>query len=199
MTRAYDLDGVICAFCSAYRELIVSECGLEIPPISETFPTIWRWDKAAGVTNRQNNALWKIIKEGDFWETLEPTSEGLAALARIREQRTQGDHVYFITSRPGKYAKHLSEFWLDAHGYECPTVLISSAKGPVCQGLEVEMFLDDKPENCLEVSLACPQAQIFLLDAPYNRNTGIEESRPNVTRVKSILDERIMGVQTVAA
>ncbi len=128
--------------------------------------------------------------DGLFWVELEPLPECHAALAMIQEQQEQGDIIYFITNRPGKYAWHLTNDWLVAQGYRNPTVLIASDKGSVCKGLGIEMFVDDKPENCWEVALACPNAQVFLLDAPYNRHAV---GWPPIIRVSSILDPRIMG------
>ncbi len=190
MIRAFDIDGVLADFNSAYRVLIIERFGIELPPISDTFPEVWRWDKAAGLTNKQNNILWEHIKESNFWANLEPTPQGGEALAHLWDLRYAGDHIYFITSRPGGEAKWQTECWLEDHGYGGATVLMSSDKGSVCKGLGVEMFVDDKPENCLEVALDCPKAQVYLLDAPYNRGFNNQLFK----RVSSILDPRIMGV-----
>lgn len=189
MVRAWDVDGIIAKFNSAFINLIKEQTGIELPPESDTYPDTWSYHRAAGVTKEQDQVLWNHIMEGDFWETLDHYPEAPAALALIRECRSKGDHIYFVTSRPGQYAKHLTEFWLDNLGYECPTVLISSNKGPVCKGLGVEMFVDDKPENCIDVALSCSRAQVYLLDAPYNRKVLYLPT--NVTRITSILDPRL--------
>lgn len=197
MVRGFDLDGVICAFHKAFHELIEQQTGIKVRPISDTYPDKWDYDREIGMSDAEFKAVWEHVAETDFWETLEPTVDGAKALALIREGRSEGDQVYFITSRPGTYAKHLTEFWLDAQGYECPTVLMANKKGPVCQGLGIELFVDDKPQNCWEVAAACPKAQVFLLDAPYNRGTDATWcEHGNITRIHSILDPRLYAQET---
>ena len=194
MVRAIDCDGVLADFNTPFIALVKEQTGIELPAPSATYPNTWNYHRAAGVNAKQDAQLWAYIKESDFWETLPPTKDCAAAIARLRECRGEGDEIYFITSRPGKYAKHLTEFWLDAQGYECPTVLISSDKGPVCQGLEVDVFVDDKIDNCNEVADCCDDARVFLLDAPYNR----DESRilfANITRITSLHDPRLYSLE----
>ncbi len=193
MIRAYDIDGVLANFTDGHRKAIHEVAGVVMPPTTDTYPDVWDYHLELGLSEKQLADIWEHIRETDFWETLAPAKNGVVALSMIRHQRKAGDRIYFITDRKGSYAKHLTEFWLDSNGYECPTVLLTGDKGPVCKALGVELFVDDRPSNCLDVATRCPQAKVFLLDAPYNRNTGIEESCPNVTRVQSILDPRIMG------
>lgn len=195
MVRAFDMDGVLADFDNAFRDLIKDQTGIELPVISSIYPDVWSYHFAAGVTQEQNDQLWKTIMEGDFWETLKPLPDCPAALAQLRERRGEGDSIYFVTSRPGRYAKHLTEFWLDAQGYECPTVIIANGawqKAAVCKGLEVGVFIDDKWDNCLAVSAALPSTtQVYLLDRPHNRQTL--SSRELVSRVGSVLDPRVIG------
>lgn len=200
MIRAFDLDEVLAEFNAPFCKLITDQTGIVLPPVGPAYPTVWDYHLAVGLTPAQVDNLWKHVKETDFYETVKPLPDAPAALAMIRTCRSNGDAVYFITSRPGDYAKHLTEFWLDALGYECPTVLIASKKGPVCQGLGVNLFVDDKPENCWEVAAACPKAQVFLLDAPYNRGTDATWcEHNNITRIHSILDPRIYAQELAVA
>ncbi len=135
--------------------------------------------------------MWQAIMEGDFWATLDPLPGAREVLAGLARQRDAGDDIYFLTARPGRYAKQFTEWWLEGQGYDCPTVLISRDKGSVCQGLKVEFFIDDKPENCREVKAYCPRTEVFLLDRPHNRSFVVT---PFATRVQSILDPRLLEI-----
>lgn len=191
--RGYDVDQVFADFDGGYRKLIMAELGIIIPEMSSTFPTVWGWDRDY-LTSAEISEMWQEIRTTDFWWELEPLPECHAALAMLTDQQNDGDDVYFITNRPGSYAKRLTEEWLENQGFSLPTVLISSDKGSVCKGLGIEMFVDDKPENCWEVNKACPEAQVFLLDAPYNRTPdACWVDKGEIVRVQSILDPRIMG------
>lgn len=188
MNRALDLDGLYSDFNTAYRQLIGEQTGKWLPEISNVYPTKWNYHEDAGLTKEELEGVWNTIKNTDFWETLKPYPEAASSLTLLRELRGEGDNIYFITSRPGKYAKHLTEFWLDAQGFECPTVLLSTQKGPVCVGLEIDIFVDDRPENCQDVMAFCGSStKVFLLDRPYNR----EFDHPRISRVMSLMDPRL--------
>lgn len=196
MVRAWDIDGVLADFNNAYRDIILELTGLELPPITNDYPTKWNYHEDVFITKKDLNKVWNYIKTTSFWEKLKPYPECREALIGIKEQRLNGDDIYFITSRPGRYAKRQTERWLQSQGFSDPTVLISSNKGPVCAGLGVDVFIDDKPENCEEVALACPNSDVFLLDRPYNRaftqeyenqyNNYDERIAADIVRVQSV-------------
>lgn len=192
MKRAWDIDGCLADFNNAFRNLTKTELGIELPEITNEYPKIWNWPTdpllPRPLTKAEYSHMWQVVGDGDFWETLGTYPETASCITLLRELRGEGDGIYFITSRPGKYAKHLTEFWLDAQGFECPTVLLSTQKGPVCVGLEIDIFVDDRPENCQDVLAFCGNStQVFLLDRPYNR----EFDHPRISRVMSLMDPRL--------
>jgi hypothetical protein len=63
--------------------------------------------------------------------------------------------VLFLTQRPasaGRTAQHQSQRWLQAHGFELPAVYVmTGSRGRVADALALDVVIDDRPENCLDV------------------------------------------------
>lgn len=185
---ACDLDGVLCSFNTAFRELILKHTGVELPPISDTYPDEWGYHKKV-LRSKQIDGLWVEIRNSDFWETLDPLVDTPELLWLLRNGAPSTD-VYFITNRRGSRAKAQTEYWLRSQGWPNPTVLLSANKGPICQGLDVDIFIDDKPSNCWDVKVAVPKANVYLVDRPYNRSSEdclLMETK-GIVRVKSVLE-----------
>ena len=180
-----DLDGCLANFNDAYTALLTKESGVEFPPTSDEWPTEWYYDRPEGVSAAHRSAAWEVIKSTDFWGRLTPLEGALDSLQRLNILRATGHDIYFITSRPGKMAKFYTEEWLRLSGMQNPTVLIASNKGPVAQGLELDVFVDDKPENLNDVAEARAEVRAYLVDRPYNR-TYLPPLCGGGVRVKSV-------------
>jgi hypothetical protein len=63
--------------------------------------------------------------------------------------------VLFLTQRPpraGATAQVQSQRGLQAHGFEWPSVFdMSGSRGKVADALALDVVIDDRPENCLDV------------------------------------------------
>ena len=194
MRIGIDIDGCLADFNSGFRDLIIAETGREIPEVSDTFPHCWNWPAAVGVTPEENARLWSIVRDGNsyFWSRLSALPGAANTLQYLTARAYAGDEVYFITSRPGQCAKRQTESWLIRNGYniEPPTVLISDRKGFTARGLELDVFIDDKPENCLDV---CDEsrARVFLVDAPWNRRACLAPY--DVPRVDSVMEAVLLA------
>lgn len=164
-----DLDGCLTDFNSAFIELIQKETGIQLPSPSATYPTVWNYHRAGGVSAQQSDAIWDYIKSSSFWATLHPLKGALDAVQVLDFMTRAGHDVYFITSRPGTFAKYHTETWLKLAGMSNPTVLIADDKGPVVAGLQLDVFIDDKPENIVDAVTARPAVRAYVIDAPYNR------------------------------
>ena len=183
-----DLDGVLSSFNEAFIPFVKERTGVELPPLSENYPDTWNYHTDAGVTPAQDAELWKAISESfNFWLRLKPLPESVELLKKLAVLETQHDY-YFITSRPGATAKFQSEAWL-VKWFTLPTVLIAKAKGPIAKSLKLDLFIDDKPENCNEVVDATDGKCIVLMpERPYNRNIIVDH---RVQRVKNL--EKVLG------
>lgn len=205
MIIGVDIDGVLANFTDAYAALLTAKTGIEFPKNSSSWPTEWYWERAAGVNKADETAVWKDgILSTNFWANLPRLPLAEQTLDLLMLKRWEGDQVYFITTRPGKKAKLLTEAWLQRWGFLTPTVLIAgseAAKGQLAKALKLDVFIDDKPENCEQVIEATKQqvaydgmmsmepfyeypCKVFLVDAPYNRTP----QPAGIIRVSSALD-----------
>jgi hypothetical protein len=109
------------------------------------------------LTSRQQRQLWKTVcSRVNFWETLDEIEPG--ALARlfhlVQERRWE---VIFLTSRPessGDNAQAQSYRWLAAHGFATPSVfVVHGSRGKIAAALALDVLVDDRPENCLDVAI----------------------------------------------
>lgn len=189
-----DLDGVIFNFTDAFARLLTKQTGIAFPLKDTNFPATWDWDKAAGVTAEDSKAVWRDICQDNstFWQDLRPLDGAQETLRQVNRLAKDGHDVYFISTRIGSRAKLQTEKALYELGVDYPTVLISGNKPPVIYGLNLDMFIDDKPETVQEIAALADarhkngdtmaiRGSVFLKSAPYNRHID----QPNVVRVNN--------------
>ena len=146
------------------------------------------------LTRRQQHDLWEAVRNTEnFWESLQETEPGIVArLATLaRERRWE---VIFITQRPssaGDTTQIQTQRWLAAHGFDQPSVyVIRGTRGKVADALSLDVVVDDRPENCLDVKLESRARAILVWNddlaslPPNARNLGIEP----VTSLGACLD-----------
>jgi hypothetical protein len=106
---------------------------------------------------RQQQMLWRAVRERqNFWETLDEIEPGaLARLAGLVRDRKW--EIIFLTSRPetkGDSAQLQSHRWLAAHGFPTPSVfVVHASRGKIAAALQLDVIIDDRPENCLDVAI----------------------------------------------
>src|SRR5580692_4061695 len=109
------------------------------------------------MTARQGRRLWRHIDSIDgFWESLKEIEPGaVARLAALTAKRRW--EVIFLTKRPptaGATAQVQSQRWLEARGFSLPSVfVVHGSRGRVADSLGLDVVVDDRPENCLDVVL----------------------------------------------
>jgi hypothetical protein len=143
------------------------------------------------LTPRQERVLWDAVKGiTNFWETLDETEPGI--VARLHETaRARRWEVMFLTSRPrsaGDIVQLQSQRWLERQGFPLPALyVVSTSRGRIAQSLELDVVVDDRPENCLDIALDSKARAILIW-------RGDENSVPaNARRLG------IGGVSSVAA
>jgi hypothetical protein len=111
----------------------------------------------ASLTARQQRDLWSAVRAREnFWETLDEIEPG--ALNRLfRLVRDRRWELIFLTSRPetaGDSAQAQSHRWLVAHGFPTPSVfVVHGSRGRIAAALNLDVLVDDRPENCLDVAI----------------------------------------------
>jgi hypothetical protein len=107
------------------------------------------------MTSRQQRKLWSHVESiEDFWQTLSELEPGvLSRLAAIASDRRW--EVIFLTKRPetiGSTAQVQSQRWLESKGFTLPSVyVVQGSRGRIAAALGLDIVVDDRPENCLDV------------------------------------------------
>ena len=188
-----DLDGCLVDFNAGYVDLLIKEKGEDLfPPDrnADNFPPVWFYERHFGYGDVEE-AVWKKIKESpDFWQKLGPLPTAVATLQQLDILEIFGHEVYFITHRSGREVKKQSEIWLVGHGFEFPTVLIAGDKAPIIQALELDFYIDDKPETIIELHSMKYPKHLYLKDAPYNRHVSVGN---RVSTVLEALEDVLNG------
>lgn len=195
MRLGIDIDGCLASFSSAFARELTAHTGIKFPVNEPGFPATWNWDLDAGVSIEQSRWVWKnkISQKGSsFWFDLEPLPGARATIVQLDFLVKSGRaDVYFLTHRMGDSAKHQTEKWLYEQGMCYPTVLLSGNKVPLINGLDVQAFVDDKPETILDVaqySLGRPlYGHVYKLRMPYNQSVKESEAVVGVESVREML------------
>jgi hypothetical protein len=107
------------------------------------------------MTGRQQRRLWRHVESiENFWEGLDELEPGaiqrLAAIAIDRRWE-----IIFLTKRPdtkGATAQVQTQRWLEAKGFMLPSVfVVQGSRGRIASALGLDIVVDDRPENCLDV------------------------------------------------
>ena len=184
MRIAFDLDGVLAdlhgPFVNTVHQLFpeIDQRAVGAADIGASPPDDQPEDAADGVpplptptrptplTRRQSDAVWRrLAATENFWENLKEIEEGaIARLAALADER--GWEVLFITSRPrsaGRTVQRQSQRWLAARGFPLPSVyVVHGSRGKVAEALAIDVVVDDRPDNCLDVVLESRAAALLV-------------------------------------
>jgi len=150
------------------------------------------------LTRRQSDQVWRELARTDnFWESLTEIENGaIRKLAALSEERRW--EVLFITSRPkstGRTVQRQSQRWLHECGFPLPSVyVVHGSRGRVAEALALDVVIDDRPDNCLDVVLESKAGALLVWRGPEHtvptsaRRLGIA-AVPSVDRVLSALVE----------
>jgi hypothetical protein len=107
------------------------------------------------MTSRQQRRLWHHVESiENFWQTLDELEPGvIARLASLATDRRW--EIIFLTKRPetvGATAQVQSQRWLESKGFTLPSVfVVQGSRGRIAAALGLDIVVDDRPENCLDV------------------------------------------------
>jgi hypothetical protein len=107
------------------------------------------------MTSRQRRKLWKHVEAiENFWETLNEIEPGtIRRLAAASQERRW--EVIFLTKRPqsvGLTSQLQTQRWLQSKGFPVPSVfVVQGSRGRIASALDLDVVVDDRPENCLDV------------------------------------------------
>jgi hypothetical protein len=180
MRIAFDMDGVVADLHTSYLQaalrlfpqldrsaIATPEVGASPPDDAGTTESeVPDPGSSVAVTRRQSEAIWRELSaQENFWEGLAEIEPGaVARIAAVAEERRWD--ILFITSRPkslGRTLQRQSQRWLETMGFPLPSVFtVRGSRGKVAQALDLDVVVDDRPDNCLDVALESSAAAILL-------------------------------------
>ena len=140
---------------------------------------------------RQQRRLWHHVESiENFWEGLEELEPGviprLASLAIDRRWE-----IIFLTKRPetaGATAQVQSQRWLESKGFTLPSVfVVQGSRGRIAASLGLDIVVDDRPENCLDVVVDSKARAILVWRADESQPPAAAQ-RLGIGVVKSVAD-----------
>ena len=152
------------------------------------------------LSGRQLRQVWeRVAGTENFWAALAEIEPG--SVARIAAMRNAHRlEVIFLTQRPdtqGEIAQLQTQRWLEAHGFELPSVFVlRGSRGLAAAALQIDVVVDDRPENCLEVATESRARPLLLwrepidLLPPGTRRLGIEPV-PSVAEAVRLIETMV--------
>ena len=107
------------------------------------------------LSSRQQRKLWRHVESiENFWSTLAECEPGMIPrLASIAAERRW--EIIFLTKRPqsaGATAQIQTQRWLESKGFPLPSgFVVQRSRGRIADALGLDIVVDDRPENCLDV------------------------------------------------
>lgn len=186
MVIGLDIDGVLADFVTPFLQLLEHRTGNgPIDPASITDPDFTRHPFLT------QEIVFECMEaasyDPEFWRGLAPlpSQTEWQALERI----TSEHEISFITHRwvRDTYDIHqITREWLRRHGVNDPVVYFTQEKkSQLVKKLEIELFVDDRHENCEDVATQT-DALVLMPHRPYNQAF----EHPKVRRIRQ-LDELV--------
>jgi len=141
------------------------------------------------LTARQQMQLWDHVKKiENFWTQLPELEPGIIArIAKAAMERRW--EVIFFTTRPstaGEMTQLQSQRWLEAHGFQYPSVyVVHRSRGKIADALQLDAFVDDRPENCLDIAVES-KAKVILVWHGHLKDVPAGAKRLGVRPVSTI-------------
>jgi uncharacterized HAD superfamily protein len=180
MLVGLDIDGVVADFLGPFLRLIETKVGSAI--LSDTITDLSFKGHPVITEEALEASLAALSHERDFWPRLAPLlapSEWEALESLSRKGR-----LVFITHRHphDTYDIHqVTSDWLRKHGIAKPVIHFTQEyKSALVESLGVELFVDDRHENCLDVAEKT-QAAVFMPHRLYNQSF----IHPRVKRIRN--------------
>ncbi len=163
-----------------------------------------RAEKKQVLSGRQLRQVWeRVARTENFWGTLTEIEPGsVARIAALRNEHRL--EVMFLTQRPdtqGEITQLQTQRWLVAHGFDLPSVFVlRGSRGLAASALQMDVVVDDRPENCLEVATESRARPLLVwreapdLLPPGTRRLGIEPV-PSIAEAVRVIETMISSTQ----
>ena len=165
-----DVDGVIADFRTAFRALAESELGISAN------------DAEADLRKGDVERLWRSVAAATNWWLQVPAYEPDQIARLYSQSRRSRWEIFFMTSRPssgGDSVQLQTQVWLERHGFLLPSVLTApaGARGELARSLRLDIALDDRFVNCLEIISASNSKALMVMRDTDPRTAESAEAR----------------------
>jgi hypothetical protein len=184
MLIGLDIDGVLADFLPPFLKLLENRTGCgPIDPLSIVDPSFVTHPFLS--RDLIDTCMVEVSYDPRFWD-------GLAPLAterqwRALEELSREERLVFITHRYERdsYSIHNTTCaWLRRHGIQNPVVYFTqNHKSGLVRDLKLEVFVDDRHENCLDVA-ENTTAVVMMPHRCYNSSFD----HPKVQRIQDLQD-----------
>ena len=153
MMVGLDIDGVLADFLSPFLKVLAQRAGTEpIDPLSITDPS---FIKHPFISNNTISAcMVEVSNDAAFWQELEPLPT--AKQWRALDGLSREGRLVFVTHRYERETYSIHQVtcdWLKKQGVSNPVVYFTQEhKSDLVRKLKVQLFVDDRHENCLDVA-----------------------------------------------
>lgn len=178
MKIALDVDGVLANFSEAFQNVIRVLYGKYTIPEGYV-PKDWHWSEVL-TPEMEKAGFAEIAKTPNFWLSLKPIQEGIAAVKQLIE--VPGLDIYFLTARapsPGGTIATQTKRWLEMqyiYGENYAGVIAvgkPNLKRQILEGIGIEAMIDDHGPT-VESFDAIPGFQGYLLARPWNDTAKVK-------------------------
>lgn len=162
-----DVDGVVADFRSAFRALAQRELGRAADDVEKE------------LSKPDVDRLWRTVAGSVNWWVGVPPYEPDQISRLYTESRRCRWEIFFMTSRPasaGDTVQLQTQVWLEKYGFILPSVLTApaGARGELARSLRLDLTIDDRMVNCLEIISASNSKALMVLRG--NVEAGTRES-----------------------
>lgn len=176
-----DIDGVLADFCLSYTS-VARSLGLSEGAWSTSEQKTWY------IEVFDNKVVWDSIKNSwNWWMGLNPLIDDTEVV--LLNDVIQTHNIYFVTNRPstkGLSAEAQSRAWLSSLGVMVDHASViatkSGTKGKLAKALDIDIAIDDRPENITEMSAE----NIKCVVRAWQYNKGLPHKR--VQTLKQFID-----------
>jgi uncharacterized HAD superfamily protein len=182
MIVGLDIDGVLADFLPPFLKLLEARAGRG--PIQVESITDPSFVSHPYISNEMiSDCMIEVSYDSRFWQNLEPLAT--APQWQILEELSRDERLVFVTHRyeRGTYSiREITCDWLKKHGIKNPVVYFTqSYKSELVRELKIELFVDDRHENCLDVAEKT-DAVVMMPHRSYNNSF----EHPKVQRIQDL-------------
>ena len=184
MRIGFDLDGVLADLHTPFvqtaiklfphldaRVVSAADVGASPPDEAQDSPSDAPSPPSGVALDReQTKAVWRVLMgTTDFWAGLQEIEpKAIARLAELADTRHW--EIIFLTSRPksaGRTVQRQSQQWLERSGFPQPSLyVVQTSRGRIADALQLDVVVDDRPDNCLDVVLESKAGAILVWRGP---------------------------------